>query len=1470
MQRLPLILALFVPCLLNAATFNSVPVVDLPVRGTDVEAFWDEHPYNPKNRDGYNAATNPLPSVVINSPGINGVPGTVVDLASGGSIIAAITAAKSVVSGKDGNVTVRLAPGGTYAGFSMNGLHNVHIICPSATNSPDTRPVINGEINITMGLLTGMASLNIATYYATVDSALDTDATGAGEAWQLFRNPASNIYFHNIRIEHNSLHSRLWRVKDVLFDNCTFKSRYPTTAEKHHRGSIIGAMGNRNVAFLNCEFKGNSENAFYLDGSQCSVVHNCTFPLDVSSDPANNDTDNPVGYNAGPLFLCNDDFTEARAYAPFDKISYEEELDAKYNVIASCTFTGTGQALAQFTGEALLFAGNTHAGSVNDAITWASRSGSGKLLADPDFHYNYTGLKVIGNTIGGIFVSAVSISHAGANTDLSSFLVGDSPAYMGGYRIAGNTIALGSKPMVVENIPAAAVPFWHNAGLVGGNVLSGNGTLNINFGTDHASPAQPTGLAVSAVSTSAIDLAWSDACDEETAYRVERSASGQDGTWSLVAALVMNSTGFRDTGLANGTTYYYRVAAVSDYGTTYSSVASAASFPVGTPATPSATTATPLSVNSVQVTWMDNSDNETGFVIERALAAGGPWTQAGTVAAGVVTFRDTGLLRSTGYFYRVIAANGGLLSSASPASATTTLASNPNLVSNSSFESATAVSPYPPTDWQGRSYLVRDAAVARTGIASWAASGTGAGAYSFSTNCGPLEPNTEYTLSGYVRASGVTSGAGLKLEVNVGGTVKATPWLVNNSTQWQEIKAVFTTSSNSTLAYLRVYPEVNAGKAWLDDVTLRKTDALVPAPAAPAGLSATALDDARVALAWSDNSTSETEFRIERSPTGSGSWTEVGRIGENGTAFTDTGLSAVTPYFYRVYAANAGGASGYSNTASATTLVPAIPAPPTSLTAMTSSLDQINLSWTDNSQNESYFFIERSATSSAGPFEHVATVAPNVVTLTDKGLTATTNYWYRIRASNVTGPSAYTNVAAVTTLTTYPNLIQNPSFELSPISSYWLARSYMTTDTTVKYSGTTSWKASAIGVVSNYNNLNTWGPLENNTSYHLEAYVLSTSGLTGNGLRLDISGGPVVNTGWAVKNSTVWQKISADFTTTTVGSPIFRLYVDITAGNAWIDALQLVKTGSPAQTFPAAPTAFTAVAASGSAVSLAWNDASANETGFKIERSPDGVASWARVAIAPAEAASFTDAGLAAGTTYFYRIFSYNSAGNSTFSSVAQATTTGTAPVAASSLAAVPTPGSGSTSVTLTWTDASSDESGFRVEKSLSANGTWTTAASVSANTTTANATGLSPLTPYFFRVVAFNAGGDAAPSATASAKTFFPPGTTTDANANGCSDFLEYALAITDAATLASNMPAAEVDAQDFLTLCFVRPEPAPADAEYQLWASDDLVIWTRIANPSASVTVNGATASVALKDSATLGGKSKRFLKLVVVQIP
>lgn len=89
-------------------------------------------------------------------------------------------------------------------------------------------------------------------------------------------------------------------------------------------------------------------------------------------------------------------------------------------------------------------------------------------------------------------------------------------------------------------------------------------------------------------------------------------------------------------------------------------------------------------------------------------------------------------------------------------------------------------------------------------------------------------------------------------------------------------------------------------------------------PAAPTGLSAATVSSSRIDLAWTDNSSDESGFRIERSPDGS-SWSEIGVTAANATSFSSAGLTASTSYFYQVRATNAAGNSAYTNVASATT-----------------------------------------------------------------------------------------------------------------------------------------------------------------------------------------------------------------------------------------------------------------------------------------------------------------------------------------------------------------------------------------------------------------------------------------------------------------------------------------------------------------------------------------------------------------------
>ncbi|MBI3191041.1 MAG: fibronectin type III domain-containing protein, partial [Pedosphaera parvula] len=92
--------------------------------------------------------------------------------------------------------------------------------------------------------------------------------------------------------------------------------------------------------------------------------------------------------------------------------------------------------------------------------------------------------------------------------------------------------------------------------------------------------------------------------------------------------------------------------------------------------------------------------------------------------------------------------------------------------------------------------------------------------------------------------------------------------------------------------------------------------------------------------------------------------------------------------------------------------------------------------------------------------------------------------------------------------------------------------------------------------------------------------------------------------------------------------------------------------------------AFLASNAIAAQFTLSWSDNSANEAGFRIERSLDGV-NFAEVATVGANTVSYVDAGLPNATTYSYRLRAYNTAGNSGYSNVA----TGTTPPVASNSA---------------------------------------------------------------------------------------------------------------------------------------------------------------------------------------------------------
>src|SRR5207244_1476563 len=148
---------------------------------------------------------------------------------------------------------------------------------------------------------------------------------------------------------------------------------------------------------------------------------------------------------------------------------------------------------------------------------------------------------------------------------------------------------------------------------------------------------------------------------------------------------------------------------------------------------------------------------------------------------------------------------------------------------------------------------------------------------------------------------------------------------------------------------------VSATNAVGDSAPSNTATATTPtAPAAPSSLAATAAaSGTQVDLSWADNSTNETGFKVNPSTDRtSRAWCTP--AGANATAYSWSGAAPGTTYSFRVSATNAVGDSAVSNTATVTT--PAAPAAPSGLTATAAaSGTQVDLSWADNSTNETGF-----------------------------------------------------------------------------------------------------------------------------------------------------------------------------------------------------------------------------------------------------------------------------------------------------------------------------------------------------------------------------------------------------------------------------------------------------------------------------------------------------------------------------------
>lgn len=226
-------------------------------------------------------------------------------------------------------------------------------------------------------------------------------------------------------------------------------------------------------------------------------------------------------------------------------------------------------------------------------------------------------------------------------------------------------------------ISTPTVPNFTDTGLTNGTayfyVVSASNSVgqSANSAEVNATPVPPlpatsTGLAATA-GNAQVSLNW-NASTGATSYHVKRSTAS--GSETQISAPASNS--FTDTGLTNGTKYFYLVSAVNSGGESANSseVNATPTAPAAPPATPTGLQGTAGNAQ-VSLSW-DASTGAMSYNVKRSTANGGPFSA--TLASPAVTnYIDTAVTNGTTYYYVVSAVNAsGESANSAQASATPT------------------------------------------------------------------------------------------------------------------------------------------------------------------------------------------------------------------------------------------------------------------------------------------------------------------------------------------------------------------------------------------------------------------------------------------------------------------------------------------------------------------------------------------------------------------------------------------------------------------------------------------------------------------------------------------------------------------------------------------------------------------------------------------------------------------------------
>ncbi len=546
----------------------------------------------------------------------------------------------------------------------------------------------------------------------------------------------------------------------------------------------------------------------------------------------------------------------------------------------------------------------------------------------------------------------------------------------------------------------------------------------IKFNANEMLPGAPLNVVAGPTTAGPVTLTWSDNSATEYKFEIQRADATVSidpdvngnlpapvvGAFTKVGDALANATEYHDLSAearraaVNGTpgqAYAYKVVAIGAAGPNPSAPA-VTPVNIAPALAPTGLTVTGTSGTQVALSWVDNANNEAGFLIQTSLDNGATWTSIDPttqIATGVLvnlpkdttTYVKTGLAPNTPVSYRVAAGN---------------------VVGQTAFTNVVStVTNSAPTVSSLTAAAVTDSSVSLT----WSL-----------TQLANLE---NQGVTGYVITR--TGALGGTATFQVAGNAQTLTW--TDSTAVQQTTYAYTVYAVNAAGLAPVNGASASSNAVTTPYAAVGTLAPISAAASAAGITPTT-----VTVTWSAASPA-TQYVLERSVNG-GAYATLATVATPPVGgYVDSAVLPLTNYSYRVTATNGNSATSSVKTVNVTTNSVLLVLAPSGLTSTVPNLTlgTATLTWTDQASNETGFVVESSVDGGTTWTQVGAQVAPRTGST---GQTRNANVTvtaaaqqFRVRALNLA--AGVTTYSASSNVVTLSNVLATPGTPTAVINS---------------------------------------------------------------------------------------------------------------------------------------------------------------------------------------------------------------------------------------------------------------------------------------------------------------------------------------------------------------------------------------------------------------------------------------------------